>query len=557
MGLWVVLLLGVFAFQAIFSMVQKSPTWDETAHLPAGYSYLVKGDYRMNPEHPPLAKMLAGAPLLFLHLNGAFDTEAWWTGNEWRYGWELLYHQANDASRIFLWGRLPMVCLALGLGLLIFLWARRIYGKAAGLLALFLYAFSPDFIAHGTLTNTDVPVSFFFVLSLFCFEWALQKTTFSRSILAGAALGLALLTKFSALLTIPTLGMIAAARLRETPGKLRATALLFVLMLAAAYGVIWTGYGFRFSAVPGQDSASLWFPQQVNQVPGPLYGFLHNYRLLPQAFLEGFRYVGSTLQRECYLDGENNPGWGGATPGAVKRWPQYFFITFFYKTPIPVLIILAVAVWFSIKSGRKLWNQEMPIVIGAILYFAFAVYSNMNIGNRLILPTVALLLVFASQAVNHLRLGNWFRPALIALVLLWHAAGTIGVFPNYLAYFNELAGGPGNGPRHLTDSNIDWGQDLILLKRYIDRHGIREVNLSYFGSADPRYYGIKARFLPGETTYPVDESELCTAIRPGEYLAISVTNLKETYAPLPDFIAAVKERTPIAKIGYSIYLYRY
>jgi len=162
----VVLLLGIFALQAITSMAQKSSTSDESAHLPAGWTCLATGDYRMNPEHPPLAKMIAALPLMFMKINGALDTDEWRDGKEWGYGWDFPYTGRNDDATLLFWGRFSMVILSLCLGLLMFFWARKLYGNAAGLFALFLFAFSPNLIAHGSLANTDLPIAFFMALSL-------------------------------------------------------------------------------------------------------------------------------------------------------------------------------------------------------------------------------------------------------------------------------------------------------------------------------------------------------------------------------------------------------
>jgi hypothetical protein len=574
LGIVAALLLGVFGLQAILSMRNESPTWDETAHLPAGYSYLAAGDYRMNAEHPPLAKMLAAVPLLFLRLDPAFDTVGWSSGDEWRYGWEFLYRKGNDAARIFFWGRLPMVCLTLTLGLVAFLWARRTYGNAAALCTLFLFAFCPNFLAHGVLVNTDVAVSLFFVLSIYCFERALDSRKLFHFVLAGFTVGLALLTKFSALLLLPILAAMALIRLllrssepsfptwirtRTTGWRLVATGVLFVVTLVTAYGTLWAGYRFRFSAVPGQDSAALRFPQAIEKSGHSVYRFLELHRLLPQAYLEGLEYVRSTFERECFLDGQNNPGWAEGIH-IVRRWPHYFLMTMLYKTPLPLLIILAVVTASAILTRAENRKGEIALALAALSYFSAAVVSNMNIGHRLILPVIAILLIVAGKAVNLLRRPPLARSAFARIVLVallvWQAAGTLGVYPHHLAYFNEIAGGPANGPQHLTDSNIDWGQDLIALKRYMDTAAIPEIHLYYFGSADPRYYGIRCKFLGGDLPYEVQEAELSTGIARDDYIAISVTHLKETYAPLPGFLSPLKQWQPAARIGYSIYLYR-
>jgi hypothetical protein len=585
LALWVVLLLGAFAAQAITSMAQKCPVYDETVHLPAGYSYLKTGDFRINPEHPPLAKMLAALPLLFQKIDGRFETQPWRDGWEWQYGWEFLYGGDNNAYVVVFWGRLMMALLSLCLGALIFFWARGIYGNGAGVFALFLFAFCPNLIAHGSLTNTDLSIAFFFLLALFCFDRALRRLTSANAALAGLTLGLALLTKFSAPLLLPVMGVVALARIIDKPpieygfrrtaqaatrrGKLAVIVVLFAVMLVVAYGVLWAGYGFRFSAFSGAQpgaAAPHRFAERYEKPETPVYGFLYHNRLLPEAYLTGFRYVQATVVRGSFLDGRLNfrPG----DPN-YEHWPQYFFMTSLYKTPVPMLIFFCVAVLLSAAWGwsGKTWRREVPLIAAFVIYFGVAVASNMNIGHRHILPVIPLAMIFVSKIANHLR-GRHFSEAVtlravFALLLGWHAFSALSIHPNYLAYFNEIAGGPGNGANHLTDSNIDWGQDLILLKRYMDEHHIEEIHLDYFGSADPRYYGIKFKVL--SENYPLMPVEQLRSlpttdeygITRNDYVAISVTNLEETYRVIDPFYRTFRGMEPIAKIGYSIYIYKW
>lgn len=578
LALWVILLLAAFALQATTSMVQKSGTWDETAHLPAGYTCLKTGDYRLNAEHPPLGKMIAGLPLLFLDLDGAFETDAWREGHEWEYGWEFLFSGRNDASLAFFWGRLLMVLLSLCLGLLIFFWARKLYGNGAALLALFLFAFSPNLIAHGRLTNTDMPIAFFLLLSLFCFDRAARRLTPLSALLAGVTLGLALLAKFSGLLMLPVLAVTALVRLfdgapievkflktitaKAWRKKLVALLILFAIMLPLAYGTVWAGYSFRFSAFSDGSDESLWFAHKVPE-PAGIAKFLHDRRLLPQAYLEGFHYVRSTMTRASFLDGEHN--WIPGRPPRYKSWPHYFIMTSLYKTPVPVLIFFVLSAVLAYTWSRKRWKQEVPLAAAFVIYFGVAMYGNMNIGHRHILPVIPLAFIFISKVVNYLGgrqiSETILRLLLFVLLLVWYVFGTVSVYPHYLAYFNEIAGGSANGPNHLTDSNIDWGQDLILLKRHMDENNIEEVHLYYFGSADPRYYGVKCKFIMPPNLPGVRKSDwsISRGISRNDYIAVSVTNLQETYGPLrpaPWMMERLRRETPVEKIGYSIYLFR-
>lgn len=584
LALWVVLLLGIFALQAITSMAQKSSTWDESAHLPAGWTYLATGDYRMNPEHPPLAKMIAALPLMFMKINGALDTQEWRDGKEWDYGWDFLYTGRNDAATLLFWGRFSMVILSLCLGLLIFFWARKLYGNAAGLFALFLFAFSPNLIAHGSLANTDLPIAFFMALSLFCFDRAAWRLTPLSAGLAGVTLGLALLTKFSAPLLLPIMLVVAVFRLFDRrPMEVRfrgpsvadtwrkkavAFLVLFCVAIALAYAVVWAGYRFRYCPYADGVERPLWFSNPMNPPQSPIYRFLHYNHVLPHAYLEGFRYVGETTVRYAYLDGRHN--WDD--PYHAASWPHYFIMTTLYKTPVAALIFFIVAVGGAFWWSRKTWPREVALIAGIIIYFAAASLSGMYIGHRHILPVIPLAIILTGKIVNHLRPRQRIDAIVIrsafAILALWCVFSAASIYPNYLAYFNEIAGGPGNGPKHLSDSNIDWGQDLPLLKKYIDDNRIDYAHLIYFGNADPRYYGVRCRFFtapafwPDNATRQTPSSDLSEAagVRIGDYFAVSATLLDETF-PMPDrrvatLVRKFRDEEPVAKIGYSIYIYK-
>ncbi len=587
----VLVLLAAFAFQAVSSIEYKCSTYDEIVHLPAGYACLKTNDFRMSAENPPLAKMVAALPLLFCDIDGGFETPEWKSGLSWMYGWALFYNSGNDLDRILFPGRCAVVVLSLCLGLLIFFWARDLYGNGAALFALFLFAFSPNLLAHGRLVTTDVAIAFFFLLALYCFQRALKKTTLPNALLAGVALGLALLTKHTALILPLVFALIALARLPKgaqllTPflktgaaktlgQKAVVLAALFAVVFSVAYATLWAGYGFRFTAALDSNRAAFPMVKQMEEAelgkPASLLMFINRRRLLPQAYIAGIHHIRTTEKRPSFLDGEHNLTDTGHNRLNTKPWPHYFIMTSLYKTPVPLLILLAACAVTAPWMSRRAWRDEIPLACGFAVYFLFAMMSDMHIGHRHILPVIPLAIIFVSKAVNFVRPRPGFSPTTIllstgcALLCIWYAYGTVSTFPHYLAYFNEIAGGPENGAEHLTDSNIDWGQDLLLLKRYAQDNDIGKLHLSYFGSADARYYGMKCEFLcsafePGGAPPGTPLSAKTTVIRQGDYVAISVTNLKETYPMGADIIVVIREfrehHRPVAIIGHSIYVFR-
>ena len=188
-------LLLIFMFVlAVFSMKDDSVTMDELAHLPAGYSYLTQKDMRLNPEHPPLMKDLAAIPLLFIkNINFPSEIGAWKedVNGQWAFGFNFLYQSGNPVDKMIFWGRIPMILILILLGFYIFKWTKELFGQKTALLALFLFSFSPTFLAHGRLVTTDVGAAAGVFIATYYFIKAFQQPIKKNIILAGIAFGLA------------------------------------------------------------------------------------------------------------------------------------------------------------------------------------------------------------------------------------------------------------------------------------------------------------------------------------------------------------------------------
>lgn len=561
----VVLLLFavVFLTQCVLSLRQKSATFDETYHLTAGYLHLRYGDFAYNAMHPPLVKMLAAVPMLFMSGIRMPPEGTQELGYAFVYG-------LNAADRLLFWGRMALLPLGLLLGLGIYAWTREVAGPAGAIGALLLYTVEPNILAHARLVNTDFGVTVFFFLAVFALYRLVHRISAVRVLGVGLALGLALLTKLSALVLPPLLLLLAVAawspghriecRLPGVAPRTLATpsakVVLVPALLAAglvAYVVIWGGYRFTYETRALYPEAMA--PFEVGMSRGHtlaqwLLWVARSGHLLPEAFAEGVGQALGASGRAAFLAGTINRG----------QW-DYFFVTFAVKNTLGFLALLLLLVPAGI--GR-LWRRR-PLAVAflaapVVFYFAVAVVTRLNIGHRHILPVYPFLLVLVGAGVPWvLERRRWFQLG-VGLLVLWHAAASVRIHPDYLAYFNELAGGPDLGHRYLLDSNLDWGQDLKGLKVYMDRHGIERVWLSYFGTADPAYYGIRYNYLPSYGPLPRDRGE-----EPTPWVAISVTNLYGVYLPAvwirgrptpPDTFRVFWNRRPVAKIGYSIFLYR-
>jgi hypothetical protein len=324
-------------------------------------------------------------------------------------------------------------------------------------------------------------------------------------------------------LRLPARGKLAAGHLPLVIGHWSLFIVHWALVILLAGLVVWASYRFEVRAWPGTT------------LPLPATTYLLNVRT---------------------LIGHADRGHGAFLMGQVSihGWWYYFPVAFLLKTPLPTLLFLGVAAWDTVRRAR--WREEAPLLFFPAAYFGFALASSLNIGFRYILPIVPFIITYAAKVAGLTWLRpTWLRRYALPVLMVLYAGTSLRLHPHYLAYFNLLAGGPEGGYRYLVDSNLDWGQDLKLLKAYLDEQGVDEVWLGYLGTADPAYYGIRYRslFVPGtsrpaEGFFPINPA-------PGWY-AVSATVLQGAYSPEPDLFDWFRRHEPMARIGYSIFVYR-
>jgi len=561
------LLAAAIALQAgltVHAARGNSATFDEGAHLPAGYTYLALGDHRLNPEQPPLVKLLAALPLLAVRPLLRTDDRAWTDARQWELGRRFLYRW-NDADRLLLLGRLPVVALASCLLAAVFFEARRRFGDRAAASSLLLAALSPDVLAHGGLVTTDLALALFFFLSAAAFDRLTTRATAGQLLAAGLAAGAAFATKFSAPVLGPVLAVLGAVALfdgrpmetafgvrpRLVVGRsARARHLLLLLlgMGVLVLVVVWASYGFRYALSPEPSvRARLRAPLDATAA-GPVRQVViaaADARLVPEDYARGLLFVLTHSEaRPAFLLGQLSD----------HGFASYFLVTFLLKTPVPLLLLTALAL---------LRLRRLPLRDAAFVWLPVAVYvgltftRGLQIGHRHLLPIYPFLFLAAGEAAAWL--WSWRRPVGLVLASLlgaWYAAGTLHNHPHHLAYFNEIAGGPANGWRLLVDSNLDWGQDLERLRAWMEENEVPRLKLSYFGSADPAYYGIDAETLPGYTS--PHAAWVTREIRPGDVVAVSATNLQGVYLDPADrpLMERLRRLRPIGRAGWSILIYR-
>jgi len=562
----VVLLLVAIPVQAVSSLVRESATFDEGSHLSSAYEYLVTGVFRQHLDHPPLADQMAAFPLLFLKLQLPTDEAS--QKSLIRFGNRFVYRNVRDADTILLWGRLPVVLLTILLGWAVFSWGRELGRPGAGLLALFLCVFDPNILAHGRLATNDLAVTCFSFITVYCFWKLLKNPGWANVIWTGLAFGAAQASKFSAVLLAPILMLLAALwllsghevrapfpppgsrLLSQRPGLFRACALATTLLVIFLIGfaLVWADYRFEVGTVLTEERKLSWLDEQLEE-PTVRYLFQKLPVPAPKYFYGlAVKYTHTEAGRPAFLMGKLSS----------EGWWYYFLIAFLIKTPIPLLILLTIATIRTAVRRTSFWRRDAFLLVPALLWFGVNSSSGFNLGYRHILPVLPLLFVFAGQVVAAERV-RW-RSVIVGLVSLlcaWQLVGTLRVHPHYLAYFNELVGGPENGYHYLVDSNLDWGQDLKGLGAYLKAQGIDQIELSYFGTADPAYYGIRYTCLP---SFGILSKDKCP-IEPGfqdraGVFAVSATHLQGVYLDDPHTFDWLQERKPEAVIGYSIFVYR-
>ncbi len=524
--LWLLFMFGLM----LSSALQKSPTMDEDNHLVRGLAFVRTGDSRLSLYHPPLVNSLAALPVA---LNPAVqipvESDAWR-----RADWETMSNlvvltRGAAADAMINISRIPIMLLALALGALIFRWARELAGPGAALLSLTLYAFDPNILANARLNTTDLGVTaFVFLAGYGVWRWQARPAGLQSSLLTGFLIGLALGSKYLALIFVLFFGLLMLVKRDIRPGTWKRavrTVGWLTLMAGVSILTLWAIYGFGWD-VPWPGSTARW--------PLGLY--------LRGAVDAGGR---AGLGQASFLLGESSKG----------AW-YYFPVALLVKTPIPTLLLLLAAVLITIRE--RSFQREDLLLFPCLGYLLALMVTSFNLGYRHMLPMLPFLFVYAGKTATLLLTGPSIRRIALAFMPIWLIAASLAVWPHYLAYFNEAAGGPGNGYKILVDSSIDWGQDLLGLKRYLEREGIDRVKLSYFGPDRPGYLGVDVELLPGIPP----ESDLWYDLRfdpqdppPGVY-AISVTNLQELFFVEKRVYPWFRAREPDAVIGYSIHVYR-
>lgn len=521
-------LLGAFIAQGAAFLRANTQTIDEVAYLGAGYSHVARRDFRLMPEHPPLMKELAALPV-YLAYRLPFDPDPrLWneaqTADVWPIGLQLLDESSIAADDILLLARLPSLVLGTLLVALVGWWSYRLWGAGAAVVGTALAAFEPNLVAHSCLVGTDLGVTVFAFLTLYLLWEFTQRPSPLTLVGTGAAAGLAVSSKFSGIVVLGLVGLLLAVQLLP-PYKAGASGtiarrlaltvgVMLVILLTAAV-VVLAVYQFTGTA----------------------------------ALVKGFRWLAQNqLQgRSAYFLGEYS----------TRGWWSYYLTALALKTPLGSLLLIGASL-LLFRLGRPLGGREaLFLLVPPTAFLLAATLSPTHIGVRYALPVYPFLFVLAARLATLQFRRAWATPLLVGIPLLGTAVSALRITPHQLAYFNELAGGPAEGPRYLSDSNIDWGQDLKNLKAYVDREGVPIIYLAYWGFAPPERYGLRYQYLPSGIPRELrpPSADLMPHDAPRELLAISVVSLQALYLEDRDTYRWLQRRKPRARLGGSIYVY--
>ena len=533
-------LLALLAAAQIGSAVVESPTNDEPGHLTAGYVYLTTGVYKMDITHPPLARILAALPLLSLPLKPIPAARAWL---EFR---NMIWANRVSAETIMLRARSVFIALTVCLGLWLAWWTRRRFGSAVALLALAFFSFDPNLIAHGHYVTTDLIAALGIFLA--CTVWAdfLEKPRWKSLALAAAALGIALVSKYSSLyllFVLPLLYAIAWRLNRTCPFfTWRGAVATFLVMTAGSCVAIGLAYApDGMSPMPAPQAK----PSAHTNLGVKILTAIDSHTGL---FSIGyFRGLNELAKHDA--DGNLSYLLGHFS---VRGWWEYFPLAFLVKTPTGILLACAIA----LLSLATTWRRRPPppillslsLTLPPLIYFALAMRSSIDLGVRHILPIypfLYVLLAFVLVEYTPFLLKKSWRQTIAALVLLV-AAESLSTYPHYLAFFNWASGGPANGSRYLLDSNIDWGQDAKNLATFVNQHRIAPLCTALYGPTPASYY-VVSRNLNRTGSPEGIENVPCV-------VAVSVNFLRGLYIPAVVY-APLRRHQPIAEIGHSIIVY--
>lgn len=454
----------------VASMAGDSGIVDEVAHIPAGYSYLRYGDFRLNPEHPPLIKDLAAFPLLFMDLKFPLDINAWTTeaNGQWETGWNFIYHVGNNADQVLFFSRLPILLLAVAFGYVLYRFTRKYFGVHAALLTLFLFTLSPNLLAHSRLVTTDLGIAAFIFFALYAFFVFLKNPNWKTLSWATLFFALMQLAKFSAVIMYPFFGLLAviAVIAWKKPKTMFGRAKIYLgglaVIFAASFILIWIAYIPHTWNMPAGVQDNLITSSLQYGLGKEVAVFLTEINDLPLA-KPIVQYILGAVMVFNRVQGGNTTYFLGEVTNQSFLW--YFPVSYLIKTPVTVLFLALLAICAGIwryfqNTPLKVWKKfinyaqnhfiKLSLLLFILFYGYLSITGNLNLGIRHLFPIIPIIFVLVAKETVALvakakgETGKMAFASILFVLLGWYAAANFSIFPNYIAYFNEVVDGPQN-----------------------------------------------------------------------------------------------------------------
>jgi len=529
-----------------------SPTPDEIAHLPSGVHHLETARFELARANPPLVRTVAAIPVYLVGYVAdwrSFDPSPG-ARSELNVGADFL--DANGERSFFLFTLARWACIPFALigGYVCWRWASELYGRGAGTLALVLFCFCPTVLGNAMFMTPDVACASFGVLAGYTFWRWLREATWGRAVAAGIALGVANVTKGTWLILLPLWPLLLVfwtfMDKRPELARLAPRRILQVLaVLGISVLVINTAYLFDGTCTPLGDfeftsallgghhrdeprhprtAASRFRGTALHRVPVPL----------PKQFVMGMdtQWTAFERGRPAFLLGEWKDG----------GWWYYYIVAMAVKIPLGAWALFGVTVVARAQSwslDRR--SSEVVLLAPAIASLAFiSAKTGINRHFRYVLPALPFIYVWLGSTAQGLaqRSGPW--RAVVCGSAGWFVASSLLVLPHSASYFNELCGGPVGGSRVLLGSSVEWGQDLLFLKRWVECHpDATPLYVAWYPtSAPPRLAGLKFG-VPPESPVPA-------------WYAVTLNTLYAPGSPC----AYLRDFRPIDRVAYSVNIYQ-
>ena len=582
LGAWLVVVLGIHASLLAWSASIHSPTLDEAFHLAGGVRQLKDHLQDIDRGNPPLVGMLAAVPVVTVGV----ETDWHRAPNSFLVGADFLTANGPRIFWLMTLGRWMLIPLSVWGGLVCYWWAYELSGQRAGFLAAVLWCFCPQVLTFGSLVTGDMAATVLGATTLYFFWKWLREPTAKRAAQCGLVWGLTESSKFVCLMFYPLLPLLWLAwrwdERREKPWFKTVLREFWqgLGMVLLSLSVINCWYQFEGVGAPlksyhiGNKVLSLFGPTGekesafrtwLGEFPAPL----------PSNYLGGLDEITKfvTANPPSYLGGVYKAG----------GWWYFYLYGWLIKLPLGTWLIIGLACGLSLmrrlsrqtaadpKSGNYLFRA------GVAMFVFVTVTSGVQF-LRYTLPVLPIVLIWASQVADAtIARPRWVRAATLFGVF-WTVGSSLLVFPHSLSYFNEVVGGSRYGYQYLIDDSYDWGQDLLLLRRWVKAHPeAQPMKLAYWGWSNPRLAGIeytlpplredviaadraaalaKARNEPAQSSpltagwYACSIGVQCS----GPWIRVYDEAGYEAIIPFGE-LSYFRDLKPVARIGYSINVY--